>query len=150
MDQTYEDAVAEVLDILNHTKIEDVKKIPPKVITHLQQHSSKTYIPNLDHTKKLKDMNLKPKTKALICLIYREYFCDEKQRKEYDKRIIKSKIDYQKDLQTKYDTNNLFTNKLSKKQKTMQETTLVKNKEKSFYKKILNMFKLTKRNGEKK
>lgn len=117
MDQTYEDAVAEVLDILKHTKLEDVKKIPPKVIIYLQQHSSKTYIPNLDHTKKLKDMNLKPKTRALICLIYREYFCNEKQKYEYDKRIAKAEIDYQKDLQTKYNTNNLFTNKLSKKQK---------------------------------
>lgn len=33
MEQTYEYAIAEVLDILNHTKIEDVKRIPPKVIT---------------------------------------------------------------------------------------------------------------------
>lgn len=117
MEQTYEDAVAEVLDILNHTKKEDVKKIPTKFITYLQQHASKTYIPNLDHTQKLKDMNLKPKTRALICLIYREYFCDEKQRKEHEKRIVKAEIEYQKDLQTKYNTNNLFANKLSKKQK---------------------------------
>lgn len=82
-------------------------------------------------------MNLKPKTRALICLIYREYFCDEKQREEYDKRIIKCEIDYQNDLQTKYNTNNLFTDKLSKKQKKLQEIVLVEKKKKTFSKKYL-------------
>ena len=138
LEQTYEEAVAEVLDILNHTRIEDVKKINPKFIEYLKQHSSKTYVPNFDHTQKLKDMNLKPKTRALICLIYREYFCDENQRAEYDKRIVEAELEYQKELQAKYSTDNLFKNKLSKKQKSIQETTLVKNEEQNFFKKILN------------
>lgn len=139
MEQTYEEALTEVLDILNHTKMEDVRKIPPKVIIYLQQHASKTYIPNLNHNQKLKDMNLKPKTRALIALIYREYLCDEKQREEYDKRITKAEIDYQKDLQAKYNMNNLFKNKLLTEQKTIQETTLVEDKKENFFKRILNI-----------
>jgi len=138
LEQTYEEAVTEVLDILNHTRIEDVKKINPKFMEYLKQHSSKTYVPNFDHTQKLKDMGLKPKTKALICLIYREYFCDESQKKEYDKRIAEAELEYQKELKAKYNTDNLFKNKLSKEQKSIQETTIVKNKEQNFFKKILN------------
>ena len=34
-------------------------------------------------------MNLKPKTRALISIIYREYFCDDVQRKAYDKSLKK-------------------------------------------------------------
>lgn len=111
MEQRYEEAVTEVLDILNHTRKEDIKKIPPKFIEYLKQHSSKTYIPNLDHNKKLKDMDLKPKTKALICLIYRDYLCDENQKKEYDKKIFEAELQYQKKLQAKYNVDNLFKNK---------------------------------------
>ncbi len=115
MEQSYEEAVTEVLDILNHTRMEDIKKISPKFIEYLKQHSSKTYIPNLDHTQKLKDMDLKPKTKALMCLIYRDYFCcDENQKKEYNKKIFQAELEYQKELQEKYNSDNLFKNKTLK------------------------------------
>lgn len=148
LEQTYEEAVTEVLDILNHTSIEDVKKINPKFIEHLKQHSSKTYVPNFDHTQKLKDMNLKPKTRALICLIYREYFCDENQKKEYDKRIVEVELEYQKELKAKYNTDNLFRNRISRKQEAIQEITIVKDKEQNFFEKILNAIpKLFKKNN---
>ncbi len=111
MNQSYQEAATEVLDILNHTRMEDIKKISPKFIEHLKQYSSKTYIPNLDHKQNLKDMDLKPKTKALICLIYRDYFCNEKERKEYNKKIFEAELAYQKELQEKHNPDNLFKNK---------------------------------------
>lgn len=137
MEQTYEEAMAEVLDILNHTNIEDVKKINPKFMEFLREHSSQIYKPNFNHTQKLKDMELKPKTKALICLIYREYFCDESQKKEYDKKLAEEELEYQKELKTKYNTDNLFKKELSTRQQSKQEATLIKNKEPNFFKKIL-------------
>lgn len=143
MDQTYEEAVTEVLDILNHTKMEDVKKIPSKFIKYLKQHSSKTYIPNLDHTKKLKDMDLNPKTRALISLIYREYFCDENQKKEYDKKLVNAELEYQRELQEKYNINNIFKNK----NQEITENNIMSNDmqfveyRKSFFSKIINKLK---------
>ena len=108
---TYEVAAAEVLDILNHTRIEDVKKISPDFMKYLKKRASKSYISKLDHTKKLKDMDLQPKTRALIGLIYREYFCDESQRKEYDKKLMKAEVESQNELQKKYNPNEIFQNK---------------------------------------
>lgn len=143
MEQTYEEAATEVLDILKHTAIEDVKKISPKFIEHLKLHSSKTYIPNLDHTQKLKDMNLKSKTRALVCLIYREYLCDEDKKEEYDKRIAKAELEYQEKLQSKYNSNILFKNKERNEGK---EIVIVENKSQNFLQKILNkLFKLFKK-----
>lgn len=148
MEQTYEEAATEVLDILNHTRMEDVKKINPKFMEYLKQHSLKTYVPNFDHTQKLKDMDLKPKTRALMCLIYREYFCDENQKKEYDKRIAEAELEYQKVLKAKYNTDNLFRNKILVKQEAKQEITIVKGKEQNFFQKKLNSIpKLFKKNN---
>ena len=110
---TYEVAAAEVLDILNHTRIEDVKKISPKFMEYLKKRASKSYIPNLDHTQKLKDMGLHPKTRALIGLIYRNYFCNESQRKEYDKKLMKAELEHQKELREKYNPDNIFNNRKS-------------------------------------
>lgn len=136
--QTYEESITEVLDILNHTRVEDVRKINPKFIEYLKQHSSKTYVPNFNHTQKLKDMDLKPKTRALISLIYREYFCDENQKKEYDKRIAEAELEYQKELKAKYNTDNLFRNKLSREQETRQKINILEGKEQNFFQKKLN------------
>lgn len=136
MEQTYEEAITELLDILNYTKIDDVNKIPPKFIEYLKQHSSKTYVPNLDHTQELKDMKLKPKTKALVSLIYREYFCNEIQRKEYDKKLVKAELEYQKELQEKYNEDNLFKNKLPE---NVEEKAIIKTKERNLLKKMLNI-----------
>ena len=52
----YSEAAVEVLDILKHTRKEDVNKIPKKFIEFLENNKSKTYIANLDHTKTIKEM----------------------------------------------------------------------------------------------
>lgn len=104
----YEEAMTEVVEILEHTKKEEIEKIPPKFMEYLRKYSSKKYVPNLNHAQKLKDMNLKPMTKALISLIYREYFCDEMQKKEYDKKILEAELQYQEELRKKFKIDDLF------------------------------------------
>lgn len=48
--EEYKEAITEVMDILKHTKKEDVDKISPSFMKYLQSNVSTTYIPNLDHT----------------------------------------------------------------------------------------------------
>ena len=61
----YSEAAVEVLDILKYTREEDVKKIPERFMEFLESNKSKTYTPNLDHTKEIKDMELKPETEKI-------------------------------------------------------------------------------------
>ena len=70
----YSIAVAEVLDILKYTDEELVKKIKEKLMKFWENNKSKTYIPKLDHNKKLTEMQLTPKTKSLLAMIYLKYF----------------------------------------------------------------------------
>ena len=55
----YSEAIAETLDILNHTRKEDVDKISTKFMDFLKANTSKTYKPELDHTKKIKESQTK-------------------------------------------------------------------------------------------
>ena len=73
----YRQAYSEVLDILNHMKKEDVEKISPEFIEYLKLNASKNYVSKLDHTLKIKDMKLNPKTKAVLAIIYRMFWRNE-------------------------------------------------------------------------
>ncbi len=107
----YSEAAVEVLEILKHTREEDVKKIPRKFIEFLEKNKSKTYIANLDYTKTISEMKLKSKTQALLGLIYLKYWADEEERVAFEKRVKENEIKYQEKLRQKYNIDNLFNNK---------------------------------------
>lgn len=104
----YSEAIAETLDILKHTKKEDVDKIPPKFMEFLQANCSKTYKPELDHTQKIKDMKLKHKTKVILAIIYKKYWCNSEQKKEFDRILKENEIKRQKELREKYNPDDIF------------------------------------------
>lgn len=125
----YSEAAVEVLDILKHTKEEDVNKIPKKFIEFLESNKSKTYISKLDHTKTIKEMDLKPKTHALLGLIYLKYWANEEEKVNFKKRAKENEIKYQKELREKYNTDSLFKNQ--------KETSINKNTKKPMSLKVV-------------
>ncbi len=107
----YSEAFAETLDILNHTRKEDVDKISPKFMEYLKANASKTYKPQLDHTKKIKDMQLRRKTKAILAIIYKMFWCDSERKEQFNKVLIENEIKREKELKEKYNIDNIFKNK---------------------------------------
>ncbi len=105
---SYSEAAVEVLDILNHTKNEDVNKIPKSFIEFLKRNSSKEYKSKIDHTKPIKDMELKPKTEAILGLIYMKYWANKDKRSEFENKLNRREKEYQEELRKKYNTENLF------------------------------------------
>ena len=112
----YSEAAVEVLDILKHTRKEDVNKIPKKFIEFLENNKSKTYIANLDHTKTIL---------------------------EFRKKARENEVNYQKELNEKYNPDNLFKNKekiiVSDDNKT--NMTLQKVKKETFIQRIIQKIK---------
>lgn len=78
----YKEAVSELLDILDNTDEELVKKIPPELILFWKENKSEEYIPELDHNLSLEEMKLRTKTRELLTMIYMNYLCDEDKKKE--------------------------------------------------------------------
>jgi hypothetical protein len=60
----------------------------------LKENASKTYRPELDHTQNIKDMQLKVKTKAILAIIYRNFWCDSEQQKEFDNILKNNEIQH--------------------------------------------------------
>lgn len=149
VNQVYAEAISETLDILEHTRKEDVDKISPKFMEYLKNNASPNYISRLDHSKKISDMALKEKTKIILAIIYRKFWCDEEQKLEFDKKIKNNELIYQEELREKYNPDNLFKNKNNSSEIVQDnistETAIVEYKEKTFiqklFDKIRNLFR---------
>lgn len=98
----FNEGITETLDILNHMDRKYVNKIPTKFMEFLEKNKSSEYVSKLDHSKKLKELELKETTKNLLAIIYMKYWCDENKRKEYAKKISDNEIKYQNYLKDKY------------------------------------------------
>ena len=146
----YAEAYVEVLDIIKHMDKTLVSKIPQKMINLLTENSSKEYKVELDYTKSLKEMNLKPKTSAVLTLIFINYLCDPEKREEYINKLNENEKKYQEELNEKYSYDNLFNskkgideeNKTQKISKTISSNTeMIEYKEKNIIDKIFEKIK---------
>ena len=139
----YSEAVTEVLAILDNTEIEAVNKIPKKFIEFLKKNRSKTYEPNFDNGKSIKELNLKPKTQALLGLIYLKYWADEDGKEKFNKKIKANEEKYQREIREKYNTDNLFKTKekVIVQENTKEEVGLPAVQNKSFIQKIVEKIK---------
>ena len=108
----YSEAISETLDILKHTEKEDIDKIPKKFLNFLEKNKSKEYISNLDHSKEISQMDLKPETIGILSIIYSKFWCeDEQERQDFDKNLRINEEKYQDILREKYNPESLFKNK---------------------------------------
>lgn len=104
------EAAVELNVILENTSPELVSKVPKKFLAFLNEIASKNYIFKYDNTKSLEEQEIKPKTKGLLALIYKDFLCDPQEKQEYINHIalVTEKIEQRK--REKYNTDNIFNN----------------------------------------
>lgn len=141
----YSEAAVEVLDILNYTNQEDVRKIPQSFIKFLTEIANKNYKANFNHNGPISGLNLKKQTRELLGFIYITWWCNDKERNNY-KNIIHSnntKAEITDQIDT-YDIDDIFKNKKEAKTNAVteniaeKETSIIEYKEESLFKKFLN------------
>ena len=145
----FSEGISETLDILNHMDRMYIDKIPRKFIEFLEKNKSANYISNLDHSKKLNEMNLKEKTKDILATIYMNYWCTPQQKAEYSELLKENERKYQERLREKYNPDNIFK-KNTQPQNIIQDNVskedansnvaMVEYKE-SIFRKIINKIK---------
>jgi len=131
----FAEATTEINIILKYLPIEDVEKIPIKLRKFFQKVESKTYIPLIDKDKPLEEQKLKEKTKDLLTILYRNYWCNDIEKKELDKILIENDVKYEQELRERYNPDKLFKNNL---EENIKQTSLVEYKKESIIKRIFN------------
>lgn len=141
--ENYACAYKEVIEVLKHTKREDVNKIPKSRILLWRINMNKDYDFKIDTTKTLEEQNLSKEAKAIIANIFKKYWATD-----YQKERIEAKEKYdieqmEKEKYQKYNPDDIFKNR---KQTIQQENgvsntiAMVEYKE-PLFKRILNKIK---------
>lgn len=140
----YSEAIVEVLDILDNSEDSIVEKIPKKLIEFWQKNKSTTYKPNLDHSKSLKEMELKSKTKSLITMIYLNYLCDASEKDKIKSILKKNEEEYQQELKEIYNTDNIFKKDVLEdvvKENVSESNVQIAEYKDTMFKRIINKIK---------
>lgn len=135
----YSEAATEVLYLLQFLPLNEVKKVPKKLLDFFEEVSSKNTILKLDPSKEISQMNLSDKTKDILAMLYINYWCTEEEKREYEIILSKNEEQYQKELHERYNIENLF-NRNSKNEISDEYLPVVIEKEK-WYSKVLNFIK---------
>ena len=144
----FAEATTEINKIFSYLPSEYVEKIPIKLRKFFKDVESKEYIPNIDPNKRINQQNLKPKTEILLTIIYRNYWCNEQERAELDKKLIENDKKYEQELREKYNSDDIFK-KREKTSTNVQKNNLpMEIKKESFIKRLINyIYSLKDENG---
>ena len=144
----FAEASAEMNEILKYMPKEEVEKIPSKLREFFKEISSKDYVTNINPNIPLDKQQIKEKTKDIIALIYRNYWCSEEERKELDQKLIENDKKFEEELREKYNPDNIFKNNVTTTKKEESEVkeakieqSLVPQETGKWYQRFLDMVK---------
>lgn len=143
VDIKYANAYSEVLEILKYIPIEDYNKIPKSKIEVFEHNRNREYKFVYNPDKTLNEQNVSEGGKAIIGLLYRDYWASDTQKEKIiaKQNYYRQKIEEQK--RKKYKPDDIFKNKqnnfnIQRLEKQEERLELVEYKEFKWYKKILS------------
>lgn len=123
MDDKYNLACTEILEVLKYLPQGDLKKIPQKEIDFFENNKAKNYVFKFNENLSFEEQSLLPETQAIIVKLYKDYF--------YSSKIEKENIE----------TNNINIEYKFKHIANTKNELAVHNDKKKWYEVILNLFK---------
>ena len=149
----YANAYSEVLEIIKYIPKEEYTKIPRKKIELFETKSNKDYKFSYNPEKTLDEQNVSKRAKAIIAILFRDYWATDTQREKKKKKKKYDILQLDKMKQEKNNSNDILK-KRDKKYEVPKENINeyeIKNsinsnlpievKEKSIYIKMINLFK---------
>ena len=110
IDIKYTNAYSEVLEILKYVSKEDYEKIPNSKIELFETNHNKEYVFKYDPNKTLDEQNVSKTAKAIIAILFRDYWATEIQRKKIINKQNYDRMKLDEEKRTRYNSDNLFKN----------------------------------------
>lgn len=127
----FREACSEIIEILKYFDKKRIEKIPKEIMEIFYENQALNYETKIDISKPLEEQNMKQETKDILVSLYVEYLCPEEEEKEEINKILnKNYIKEQNRLRQKYNTDDLFKNKIENK----KQLELIQDNEKIFVK----------------
>lgn len=127
---------SEICEFLGLIGTKYTSKIPKKLLELFETNKSEKYIPHINPYIPIKEQGIKEDTLTIIALLNLKYWCKEEKEKQRLKNIyIQNEKEYQKMLEEKYDSSNIFQSK-EKINNKKTNSMLMRIERIPFYKKI--------------
>ncbi|MCI8273726.1 MAG: hypothetical protein HFJ55_06575 [Clostridia bacterium] len=142
MKREYEEAFAEVEEILRKMPIDLSSKIPLEFRRHISESKAQDYIVRIEEP--IENQKLKEETVVILGLIYRDFLCTPEEREQLQLKDAEKLKEIEKELQEQYDINKTFEKrKKSRSQKEDGENSkeMIVYEKQGFLKKIFNLVK---------
>lgn len=111
IDIEYANAYSEVLEILKYIPIKDYNKIPKNKIELFEKNANNEHRFKYNPNKTLEEQNVTKRAKAIIAILFRDYWANEIQREKIIKKQNYDRIKLEEEKRQKYNPNNIFKNK---------------------------------------
>lgn len=138
----YANAYSEVLGILKYISKEDYMKIPNSKIELFETNQNKEYIFNYDPNKTLEEQNVSKRAKAIIGILFRDYWANEVQREKIVRKQKNDRLILEEQKKLLYDVENIFKKRnISNEMEEKEEVTEMIIYKESFITKVVNKIK---------
>lgn len=111
MNKVYDKAYTEILEIIKYLPPEEIEKVPKEKIEFYKKHCDHNYRFEYNPFKSLKEQNVSRETMVLIVILFRDIIATKEQKEKLNRILSQNEQKYQKRLNEKYNTNNLFNKK---------------------------------------
>lgn len=138
----YANAYSEVLEILKNISKEDYEKVPSEKIDLFEKNDNKNYNFQYDTNLTLDEQNVSKRAKAIIAILFRDYWATPEQREKILAKQNYDRIQIEKNKQKQYNVDNIFKNKERKVETVENSVSMIEYKE-SIFSKIKKWFKQT-------
>lgn len=114
VDIKYANAYREVLEILKYIPIEDYDKIPKNRINLFKAYANNDYAFCYDITKTLDEQNVSKTAKAIIAILFRDYWATELQKEKIIAKQNYDRMRLEEKKKERYNSDNIFENNKKK------------------------------------
>lgn len=111
IDIEYANAYSEVLEILKYIPIKDYNKIPKNKIELFEKNANDEHRFIYNPNKTLEEQNVTKRAKAIIAILFRDYWANETQREKIIKKQNYDRVKLEEEKRQNYNPNNIFKNK---------------------------------------
>lgn len=108
MEDTYEKAYKEVIELLKFFPKESVRKIPREKLELYLKNMDRTYEYQVDITKSFEEQKMLEKTKAIFANIFRDYWATNYQRERILAKENYDKKKREEERRKKYNPDDIF------------------------------------------
>lgn len=131
-------AYREVYEILKYIPKENLEKIPKDFLEVIENNMDKTYAYKIDETKSFEEQEILKETKAIISIIYQDYWATDDRKKELIKIRNKQRETLEQEKREKYSSDIKFKEKEDSEEEKGEELLITKPKQENILVRIVN------------